>query len=72
MERDQQRKQKEMQDLAKRSFCPTCKVSMAVSGCLTIQLAGEENDPINGNYCTRCYSRWVAKNVSRFEEKTNV
>jgi hypothetical protein len=72
IERDQERKRKELKDLASRSFCPVCKVSMAVAGCLTIQLAGAEGEAINGNYCTRCYSHWVAKNVPRFEEKQDV
>src|SRR6185369_5372315 len=26
------------------------------------ELAGTEDEVINGNYCTRCYSKWVVKN----------
>ncbi len=69
LKREQERKQKELQELAERSYCPVCGTKMAESGCLSIMITGEDAGKISGNYCTRCYGKWVAANVAKFEER---
>ena len=48
----------------KRMECPKCKSKMMEVGALTVAIPDE--DPRNGQYCTRCYRDWIAKILPKF------
>lgn len=54
--------------MAKRHRCPVCKMTMDQTGCLTINPPQGGDQSIAGNYCTNCYSQFLAKNVPKFVE----
>jgi uncharacterized protein with PIN domain len=58
------RQQERARAAAEKMVCPKCESRMVDVGALTVQI--EDDSPMNGNYCCKCYRDWVGANFPKF------